>query len=73
MKAGATGYVAEQYYPEGDGMTAIIVSDIQKAMALLGAAFYNYPQNELFIIKTARYHISSHRHGSSYKLERRLP
>ncbi len=31
-------------------MTAIIVSDIQKAMALLGAAFYNYPQNELFII-----------------------
>lgn len=49
-KAGATGYVAEQYYPEGDGMTAIIVSDIQKAMALLGAAFYNYPQNELFII-----------------------
>ena len=35
-KAGATGYVAEQYYPEGDGMTAIIVSDIQKAMALLG-------------------------------------
>ena len=31
-------------------MTAIIVSDVQKAMALLGAAFYDYPQNELFII-----------------------
>ncbi|MEY8662371.1 UDP-N-acetylmuramoyl-L-alanyl-D-glutamate--2,6-diaminopimelate ligase [Ligilactobacillus faecis] len=48
--AGATAYVAEQYYPEGEGMTAIIVSDVQKAMALLGAAFYGYPQNELFII-----------------------
>lgn len=48
--AGATAYVAERYYPEGEGMTAIIVSDVQKAMALLSAAFYDYPQNELFII-----------------------
>ncbi|MBD5068883.1 MAG: UDP-N-acetylmuramoyl-L-alanyl-D-glutamate--2,6-diaminopimelate ligase [Lactobacillus sp.] len=49
-EAGATGYVAEQYYPEGEGMTAVIVADVQKTMALLGAAFYDYPQNELFII-----------------------
>ncbi|MBT9671379.1 UDP-N-acetylmuramoyl-L-alanyl-D-glutamate--2,6-diaminopimelate ligase [Secundilactobacillus kimchicus] len=49
-KAGATAYVSETAYPEGTGLTAIIVSDVQKAMALLGAAFYDYPQNELFIV-----------------------
>jgi UDP-N-acetylmuramyl tripeptide synthase len=30
-------------------LTAIIVSDVQKAMSLLGAAFYGFPQNQLFI------------------------
>lgn len=47
---GAIAYVAEQEYPEGAGLPAIIVNDEQKAMALLGAAFYGYPQNDLFII-----------------------
>lgn len=47
---GAIAYVAEQEYPEGQGLPAIIVNDEQKAMALLGAAFYGYPQNDLFII-----------------------
>ena len=47
---GASTYVAQQEYPEIKGMNALIVNDVQKAMALLGAAFYDYPQNELFII-----------------------
>lgn len=47
---GAIAYVAEQEYPEGKGLPAIIVNDEQKSMALLGAAFYGYPQNDLFII-----------------------
>lgn len=47
---GAIAYVAEQEYPEGAGLPAIIVNDEQKAMALLGAAFYGFPQNDLFII-----------------------
>lgn len=47
---GAIAYVAEQEYPEGQGLPAIIVKDEQKAMALLGAAFYGFPQNDLFII-----------------------
>ncbi|MEJ6400477.1 UDP-N-acetylmuramoyl-L-alanyl-D-glutamate--2,6-diaminopimelate ligase [Nicoliella lavandulae] len=46
---GATGYVAE-HSMDNDEMTAIIVNDVQKAMALLGAAFYDYPQNQLFTI-----------------------
>lgn len=48
--AGATAYVSERAYDAGDGMTRIIVKNIQKAMSLLGAAFYDYPQNDLFII-----------------------
>lgn len=47
---GAIAYVSEKEYPEGAGMPAIIVKDEQKAMALLGAAFYGFPQNDLFII-----------------------
>lgn len=46
---GATAYVAEHYYQEGTGLTAIIVANVQQAMALLGAAFYDFPQNKLFI------------------------
>ena len=47
---GAIAYVAEQEYPEGGDLPAIIVNNEQKAMALLGAAFYGYPQNDLQII-----------------------
>ncbi len=46
---GATAYVAERPHSEGDGLTAVIVSNVQRAMALLGAAFYGFPQNKLFI------------------------
>ena len=49
-KMGATGYVAEQKYDEGNGLTQIIVNNVQKAMSLVGAAFYCYPQNDLFVI-----------------------
>ena len=37
---GAIAYVAEKEYSEGEGLPAIIVNDEQKAMSLLGAAFY---------------------------------
>ncbi len=37
-------------YEAGQGMLSIQVSDIQKSMSLIGAAFYGYPQNDLFII-----------------------
>lgn len=47
---GAIAYVAEQEYPEGQDLPAIIVKNEQKTMALLGAAFYGFPQNDLFII-----------------------
>ncbi|MFV4948379.1 UDP-N-acetylmuramoyl-L-alanyl-D-glutamate--2,6-diaminopimelate ligase, partial [Lactobacillus delbrueckii subsp. allosunkii] len=36
---GAIAYVAEQPYPEGTGMHALIVRNVSKAMALLSAAF----------------------------------
>ncbi|CAI2588965.1 UDP-N-acetylmuramoyl-L-alanyl-D-glutamate--L-lysine ligase [Apilactobacillus kunkeei] len=49
-EVGATGYVAEQKYDEGNGLTQIIVNNVQKAMSLVGAAFYCYPQNDLFVI-----------------------
>ncbi|MCK8624255.1 UDP-N-acetylmuramoyl-L-alanyl-D-glutamate--2,6-diaminopimelate ligase [Apilactobacillus sp. M161] len=47
---GAIAYVSEHRYEAGNGLLAIQVKDIQNAMSLIGAAFYDYPQNELFII-----------------------
>lgn len=47
---GAVTYVAEQPISEGNGMNALIVTNVQKAMAILSAAFYDYPQDDLFII-----------------------
>lgn len=50
QQRGASTYVSEVEYPQIKGMNALIVRDVQKAMALLGAAFYDYPQNQLMII-----------------------
>lgn len=47
---GAICYVAEQPYPEGKGMHALIVRDVTKAMALLSAAFYEFPQDDLYVV-----------------------
>lgn len=47
---GATTYVAEKPYVEGNGMNALIVVNITKAMAILAAAFYDFPQDDLFVI-----------------------
>ncbi|APT15264.1 UDP-N-acetylmuramoyl-L-alanyl-D-glutamate--2,6-diaminopimelate ligase [Lactobacillus jensenii] len=47
---GATCYVAEQPFPEGKGMHALVVRDVTKAMALLSAAFYRFPQDDLFLV-----------------------
>ena len=47
---GAIAYVAEQPYPEGKGMHALIVRNVAKAMALLSAAFYRFPQDDLFLV-----------------------
>ena len=49
-KNGAMGYVAEHNFGQGTGMAAIIVTDVTKAMAVLSAAFFNFPQDDLFII-----------------------
>ena len=48
--SGATCYVAEQPYPEGKGMHALVVRDVTKAMALLSAAFYRFPQDDLYVV-----------------------
>lgn len=47
---GANCYVAEQPYPEGKGMHALIVRDVSKAMALLTAAFFHFPQDDLYVV-----------------------
>lgn len=47
---GARAYVAEREYIEGNTIPSLIVTDVQKAMALLAAEFYDNPQDKLFII-----------------------
>ncbi|KRN67781.1 udp-n-acetylmuramoylalanyl-d-glutamate--2,6-diaminopimelate ligase [Pediococcus cellicola] len=47
---GASVYVAEQVYEQAQNMCGIVVTNVSKAMALIGAAYYDYPQNDLFII-----------------------
>ncbi len=47
---GATTYVAEKPYVEGNGLNALIVVNITKAMAILSAAFYDFPQDDLHVI-----------------------
>ncbi|HAJ54471.1 MAG TPA: UDP-N-acetylmuramoyl-L-alanyl-D-glutamate--2,6-diaminopimelate ligase, partial [Lactobacillus sp.] len=47
---GAKTYVAEKPYVEGNGLNALIVRNITKAMAILSAAFFDYPQDDLFVI-----------------------
>ncbi|HAT54676.1 MAG TPA: UDP-N-acetylmuramoyl-L-alanyl-D-glutamate--2,6-diaminopimelate ligase [Lactobacillus sp.] len=49
VDAGATAYVSE-IGAEQSPATGYIVTNIQKAMSLLSAAFYGYPQNDLFIV-----------------------
>ena len=46
---GAVAYISETEYPEGAGIPAIIVTDIRKAMPVLGDLFYDYPQKKLKI------------------------
>ncbi len=47
---GATTYVAEKPYVEGNGLNALIVVNITKAMAILSAAFYDFPQDDLHVV-----------------------
>lgn len=46
-KPGLAAYVAETEYSAATATPGLIVSDARKAMSLLSAAFYGYPQNEL--------------------------
>ncbi len=46
---GACAYISETGYEEGGDVPAMIVSDIRKAMPLLGDLFYDYPQRKLNI------------------------
>ena len=47
IAGGACAYISETEYEEGREIPAIIVSDIRKAMPVLGDLFYDYPQNKL--------------------------
>lgn len=49
LENGLEVYVAEEPF-EVKAQCAIIVTDIKKAMALLGMAFYGYPQKELQLV-----------------------
>ncbi len=46
LQRGASAYMAEELYPV-EGCTAIVVTDIRKAMALTAQAFYAYPDQHL--------------------------
>ena len=46
---GAVSYISETEYPEGSDVPAIIVSNIRKAMPVLGDLFYDCPQNKIKI------------------------
>lgn len=48
--AGLSAYVAETEYSGTTTSTGLIVSDVRRAMSLLAAAFYDYPQHELTLI-----------------------
>ncbi|GLB46728.1 UDP-N-acetylmuramyl-tripeptide synthetase [Philodulcilactobacillus myokoensis] len=50
IEKGASGYVSEKHFLNQFNGSEFIVSDVQKAMALLGAAFYGYPQNQMHVI-----------------------
>ena len=49
-EAGLAAYVAETEYSAATAAPGLIVNDARKAMSLLSAAFYGYPQNELTVI-----------------------
>ena len=49
-EAGLAAYVAETEYSAATATPGLIVNDARKAMSLLSAAFYGYPQNELTVI-----------------------
>lgn len=49
-EAGLSAYVAETEYSAATATPGLIVNDARKAMSLLSAAFYGYPQNELTVI-----------------------
>ena len=46
-EAGLAAYVAETEYSAVTANPGLIVNEARKAMSLLSAAFYGYPQNEL--------------------------
>ncbi|WP_300562499.1 UDP-N-acetylmuramoyl-L-alanyl-D-glutamate--2,6-diaminopimelate ligase [Companilactobacillus sp.] len=48
LDAGAVIYVAEKEFD--DNADNLIVSDVQKALALLSAAYFGNPENDLFIV-----------------------
>lgn len=50
LELGAACYVTEKNYEITSPATAIIVTDIKKAMAVISMAFYDYPQDKLNII-----------------------
>lgn len=47
---GAITYVAEKPMVEGTGLNAFIVRNVTKAMAVIAAAFYDFPQDDLNVL-----------------------
>lgn len=48
-QVGLSAYISEHDFSQYTNATGIIVNDVRKAMSLLAAQFYNYPQQELKI------------------------
>lgn len=50
IERGAIGYVAEESYPEIQGIPSLLVTDIREAMSPVAEIFYNSPDKKLKII-----------------------
>ncbi|MCI8593908.1 MAG: acetylglutamate kinase [Oscillospiraceae bacterium] len=50
VEKGAILYVAEQPFPEGAAIPALLVNDVRRAMALLADAFYGHPSGTLDVV-----------------------
>lgn len=50
QEKGALAYLSEKYETAIAGLTAIVVTDIRKAMAVVAQAFYGHPEKDLKII-----------------------
>lgn len=50
VSQGASAYLAEQDYSDTVAVPGILVSDVRKALSLAAQLYFNFPQNDLFVI-----------------------